>query len=239
MNTSTPSPRHDGSGAMFDAIAERYDLVNRIISLGVDQSWREKTVAALNLGEGGRALDLATGTADLALQIARDISGSHVVGLDPSPGMLAIGQRKVHEAMLTRQVELVVGDAQALPFADASFDAVSIAFGIRNVPDRARALEEMARVTKPGGRVAVLELSEPRGGGFLAPVARFHVHTLVPWLGSIISGAAEYRYLQRSIAAFPSADEFAQLMQDHGLDIVEVEALTFGVCHLYVATPAA
>jgi len=224
---------------MFDAIAERYDLVNRIISLGVDQSWREKTVAALNLGEGGRALDLATGTADLALQIARDISGSHVVGLDPSPGMLAIGQRKVHEAMLTRQVELVVGDAQALPFADASFDAVSIAFGIRNVPDRARALEEMARVTKPGGRVAVLELSEPRGGGFLAPVARFHVHTLVPWLGSIISGAAEYRYLQRSIAAFPSADEFAQLMQDHGLDIVEVEALTFGVCHLYVATPAA
>ncbi len=221
---------------MFDAIAERYDLVNRIISLGIDQSWREKTVAALNLAQGARVLDLATGTADLAIQIAKE--GSDVVGVDPSPRMLAIGRRKVHEAMLHEHVELVVGDAQALAFADSSFDGVSIAFGIRNVPDRARALREMARVTKPGGRVAVLELSEPESGGLLGPLARFHVHTLVPWVGSLISGAAEYRYLQRSIAAFPSATEFARLMQEHGLDVLRVEPLTFGVCHLYVATPA-
>lgn len=236
MTTTTTSPQRDGSGAMFDAIAERYDLVNRIISLGIDQSWREKTVAALNLEQGARVLDLATGTGDLALQIAKE--GSYVVGLDPSANMLAIGQRKVHEAMLGQQIELVVGDAQALEFADASFDGVSIAFGIRNVPDRARALKEMARVTKPGGRVAVLELSEPESGGLLGPLARFHVHTLVPWLGALISGAAEYRYLQRSIAAFPSAAEFAELMQEQGLQILRVEALTFGVCHLYVATPA-
>lgn len=236
MTTTTTSPQRDGSGAMFDAIAERYDLVNRIISLGIDQSWREKTVAALNLEQGARVLDLATGTGDLALQIAKE--GSYVVGLDPSANMLAIGQRKVHEAMLGQQIELVVGDAQALEFADASFDGVSIAFGIRNVPDRARALKEMARVTKPGGRVAVLELSEPESGGLLGPLARFHVHTLVPWLGALISGAAEYRYLQRSIAAFPSAAEFAELMQKQGLQILRVEALTFGVCHLYVATPA-
>ncbi|HEU5077139.1 MAG TPA: bifunctional demethylmenaquinone methyltransferase/2-methoxy-6-polyprenyl-1,4-benzoquinol methylase UbiE [Polyangiaceae bacterium] len=236
MTTTTTPTRSDGSGAMFDAIAGRYDLVNRIISLGIDQSWREKTVAALNLAQGARVLDVATGTADLAIQIAKE--GNHVVGLDPSERMLAIGSRKVHEAMLARQVELVVGDAQALQFADASFDGVSIAFGIRNVPDRARALREMARVTKPGGRVAVLELSEPETGGPLGRLARFHVHTLVPWLGALISGAAEYRYLQRSIAAFPSADAFAQLMQEQGLEILRVEPLTFGVCHLYVATPA-
>ena len=238
MTTTTNSTQRDGSGAMFDAIAERYDLVNRIISLGIDQSWREKTVAALNLEQGARVLDLATGTGDLAIQIAKDVPGSLVVGLDPSANMLAIGQRKIHEAMLGHQIELVVGDAQALEFADASFDGVSIAFGIRNVPDRGRALREMARVTKPGGRVAVLELSEPKGGGLLGPVARFHVHTLVPWLGALISGAAEYRYLQRSIAAFPSAAEFARLMEEQGLQVLRVEALTFGVCHLYVATPA-
>lgn len=222
---------------MFDAIAERYDLVNRVISLGIDQSWREKTVAALNLGQDARVLDLATGTADLALQIAKE--GGRVVGVDPSSRMLEIGRRKVHEAMLRDRVELLVGDAQALDFADSSFDGVSIAFGIRNVPDRGRALAEMARVTKPGGRVAILELSEPEGGGLLGPIARFHVHTLVPWLGALISGAAEYRYLQRSIAAFPSADEFARLMEARGLRVLRVEALTFGVCHLYVATPAA
>lgn len=237
MTPTSTSSRTDGSGAMFDAIAERYDLVNRVISLGIDQSWREKTVAALNLGQDARVLDLATGTADLALQIAKE--GGRVVGVDPSSRMLEIGRRKVHEAMLRDRVELLVGDAQALDFADSSFDGVSIAFGIRNVPDRGRALAEMARVTKPGGRVAILELSEPEGGGLLGPIARFHVHTLVPWLGALISGAAEYRYLQRSIAAFPSADEFARLMEARGLRVLRVEALTFGVCHLYVATPAA
>ena len=107
-----------------------------------------------------------------------------------------------------------------------------------NVPDRAKALAEMSRVTRPGGRIAVLELSEPRSGGFLTPLARFHVHTLVPWVGALISGAREYRYLQRSIAAFPSASDFATLMSNAALEVLEVRPLTFGVCHLYVATPA-
>ena len=224
---------------MFDAIAERYDLVNRIISLGVDQSWRQKTVAALELSAGARVLDLATGTADLAIQVARDAPDSHIVGLDPSSRMLEFGRRKVHEAQLGGRVELVTGDAQSLPYAAGSFDGVCIAFGIRNVPDRPRALAEMARVTRPGGRVAILELSEPSSGGWLSPLARFHVHTLVPWLGSLISGANEYRYLQRSIAAFPPAEQFARLMTEASLEVLDVHPLTFGVCHLYVATPAA
>lgn len=224
-----------GSGQMFDGIAARYDLVNRVISLGIDQSWRRRTVRALTLPTGARVLDLATGTGDLALLIARSEPTAHVVGLDPSEKMLAIARAKVDKAGLAERIELVTGDAEALPFEDATFDGVSIAFGIRNVPNRPRALAEMARVTKPGGRVAVLELSEPRGG-VLGPLARFHVHTVVPTVGALLSGAPEYRYLQRSIAAFPPADEFAALMTAAGLDVETPHPLTFGVCHLYVGT---
>jgi demethylmenaquinone methyltransferase/2-methoxy-6-polyprenyl-1,4-benzoquinol methylase len=230
------APVQNGSGAMFDAIAARYDLVNRVISLGVDQSWRKKTVRSLNLRTSARVLDLATGTADLALMIAARAEGSTVVGLDPSAAMLAVGQRKIEKKGLSKRVSLVQGDAQALPFGDRSFDGVSIAFGIRNVPDRARALREMARVTRPGGRVAVLELSEPRKGP-MAALARFHVHTLVPHVGAFLSRAPEYRYLEKSIAAFPPADEFGALMDRCGLRVLEIVPLTFGVCHLYVAEP--
>lgn len=228
----------DGSGAMFDAIAARYDLLNRILSLGIDQRWRSKTARALRLGPGARVLDLATGTADLALRVAREEGSCSVVGLDPSARMLEVGRRKVTQRQLDARIELVQGDAQTLPFPDDSFDGVCIAFGIRNVPDRPRALREMARVTRPGGRIAILELSEP-DGGFLAPFARFHVHTLVPTLGALLSGAREYRYLQRSIAAFPKAPAFSEMMSAAGIDVLELTPLTFGVCHLYVGTPRA
>lgn len=221
---------------MFDAIAHRYDLLNRVMSLGIDQRWRLRTVRALELKPGARVLDLATGTADVALAIARRHPDAHIVGVDPSERMLEVGRRKVTERGQDPRIELHVGDAQSLPFADGSFDAVCIAFGIRNVPDRGRALREMARVTRAGGRVAVLELSEP-GGGPLAALARFHIHTVVPRLGAILSGAREYRYLQQSIAAFPPAREFAALMDESGLEVLRVEPLTFGVCHLFVGTP--
>lgn len=226
----------EGSGAMFDAIAERYDFVNRVISLGVDQRWRKATARALALNENSRVLDLATGTCDLAIQVVREAKGAHVVGVDPSSRMLEIGQRKLAKLGLTDRIELSVGDAERLEFPDRSFDGVCIAFGIRNVKDRSRALREMARVTREGGKVAILELSEPRGH-LLGGLARFHVHTVVPWLGSLLSGAREYRYLQRSIAAFPPAEEFAEQMRSAGLVPVGVHALTFGVCHLYVGTP--
>lgn len=229
---------NDGSGAMFDAIAARYDWMNRLLSFGIDQRWRKRTALALSLRDGARVLDLATGTADLALQVARERSSCHVVGLDPSVKMLEIGRRKVEASGLSRRIELLQGDAQALPFPDQSFDGVCIAFGIRNVPDRAKALREMARVTRLGGRIAILELSEPNGG-ILAPFARFHVHTLVPTLGALLSGAREYRYLQRSIAAFPKASAFSELMASSGIEPLQLMPLTFGVCHLYVGTPRA
>jgi demethylmenaquinone methyltransferase/2-methoxy-6-polyprenyl-1,4-benzoquinol methylase len=226
-----------GSGAMFDAIAPRYDLLNRIISLGIDQRWRRETVRALALGASPRVLDLATGTADLAILTARTHTDATVTGLDPSRNMLAVGREKLVAKSLDGRVTLVEGDAERLPFDDASFDGITMAFGIRNVPDRPAALREMARVTRPGGRVCILELAEPRRGP-MAAMARFHIHTVVPWLGAVLSGAKEYQYLQRSIAAFPPADEFAETMRASGLTVIEARPMTFGVVTLYVATPA-
>ncbi len=226
-----------GSGQMFDGIAKRYDLLNRIISLGIDQSWRKKTVAALQLSPGGKVLDLATGTADLALLIASQHTETHIVGLDPSLRMMEVGQRKVRARGLSARVELVQGDAQSLPFDADHFDGVTMAFGIRNVPDREKALREMARVTRPGGRICILELSEPRHG-LLAALSRWHMHRVVPLVGGLLSGSKEYRYLPRSIAAFPPPTEFEALLVTSGLRVAESHALSFGVCHLYVATPA-
>lgn len=238
---SSPAESRDlavaGSGAMFDRIASRYDLLNRLISLGIDQSWRRKTVAALAPAAGftsqDEVLDLATGTADLALLIARTYPGVRVVGVDPSREMMAVGDQKIRAQGLAARIELQAGDAQALPFDNGRFAAVSMAFGIRNVPDRPRALREILRVTRSGGRIAILELSEPKGG-LLSWGARFHMHTLVPWLGALLSGAREYRYLPRSIAAFPPAEEFAELFRSCGALNVRCVELTFGVCHLYL-----
>lgn len=223
-----------GSGEMFDAIAPRYDLLNRIISLGLDQSWRRKTVAALALPAGGTALDLATGTGDLALMIARTYPDATVLATDPSRGMLDVAVEKGRP--LGSRVRFSVGDAQAIDLPDASVDGVSMAFGIRNVEDRPRALREMARVTRDGGRVSILELSEPRQG-VLAALARFHIHQVVPRLGGALSGSAEYGYLQRSIAAFPAPELFAAVMGDAGLRVLEVTPFAFGAACLFVGTP--
>ncbi len=235
LSSQSPVTR-DGSGQMFDRIADRYDLLNRLLSLGIDQAWRRKTVAAMGLPASGRALDLATGTADLAILIAETHPTVLVEGVDPSVKMLDVGRGKIARSGLAERVTLRTGLAEALPFDDRSFDATSIAFGIRNVPDRPKALREMARVTRPSGRVVILELSEPRGG-FLGPLARFHVHSVVPFLGGLVSGSREYRYLQRSIAAFPPSKDFARTMDEAGLTVLENVALTFGVANLYVAQP--
>jgi demethylmenaquinone methyltransferase/2-methoxy-6-polyprenyl-1,4-benzoquinol methylase len=233
--SQTGAPK-GGSGEMFDQIAGRYDLLNRVMSMGIDQSWRRKTVAALALPERGRVLDLATGTGDLALMIARLHPDASVVGSDPSSKMLEVGIEKVARTGLSDRVTLEEGDAQALPYETDTFDGCCIAFGIRNVPDRSKALAEMARVTKPGGRVAVLELGEP-SVGWLSPIARFHVRKVIPRIGGMLSGSREYKYLQESIAAFPPADEFAEQMEASGLRVLEVKPLTFGACSLFVAEP--
>jgi demethylmenaquinone methyltransferase/2-methoxy-6-polyprenyl-1,4-benzoquinol methylase len=160
-----------------------------------------------------------------------------VIGVDPSANMLEIAKQKVDKRGMAERISLVLGDAQNLPQANCEIDAATIAFGIRNVPDRARGLRELARVVRPGGRVAVLELGEPRRGVFGA-AARFHSHVLVPRLGAWLSSAREYRYLQTSVAAFPPPQEFGKLMKESGLDVLDIIPLTFGVCNLYIATPS-
>ncbi len=226
-----PAP---GSGRMFDPIAPGYDRLNRWMSLGLDCRWRRALVRALRPSPGFRIIDVATGTADVAIALATACPGCTVVGVDASSGMLQVGRAKLAAAGLASRVELVPGDATALPFPAAAFDGACVAFGIRNVSDRARALAELARVVRPGGRVAVLELTEPRRGP-LAPLARLHIHGIVPRLGAWLSGDPAYRYLPRSIAAFPTPEVFAGMMRAAGLTGVAVTPLTFGVCHLFTA----
>lgn len=221
----------DGSGGMFDRIAPRYDLLNRLMSFGVDRRWRRRLLDAMPTE--GPLLDVATGTADVALALARRSPAVTVIGLDPSGGMLAVGRDKIERRRLGDRVALVEGDARDMPFDADRFAGSCIAFGIRNVPDRLAGLREMARVTRPGGPVVVLELSEPRGGP-MAALARLHVHHVVPRLGALLSGDREYRYLQASIADFPPADVFCDLMREAGLCDVVAHRLTFGTAHLYI-----
>ncbi len=230
------SPRQ-GSGAMFDRIAGRYDLLNRIISMGLDRGWRRRA-AGIVANRDARVLDLATGTGDVALEIARRSPTARVVGLDPSPRMLEQAGVKVQTAGFGDRIELAPGRAEDLPFDDDSFDGAIIAWGIRNVADRPRALQEMARVVRPDGRVVILEGTEPQAH-LLAPLARFYIHHVVPRLGAWLSQERAYRYLQTSIEAFPPPGEFADLMRSCGLEVLEVRPLTLGVCCLFVARPAA
>jgi demethylmenaquinone methyltransferase/2-methoxy-6-polyprenyl-1,4-benzoquinol methylase len=229
----------DGSGAMFDTIARRYDLLNRIMSFGMDGRWRQQLIAALQLGAmpaGSQVLDVATGTGDVALAILARRPDLRLTGLDPSASMLSrAAVKRGAQGHPHHALTLCEGDAQAMPFADATFAAACISFGIRNVPDRARAMREMARVVQPGGTVAVLELGEPTQG-VLAPLARFHVHRIVPLLGTMLVGGAAYAYLQRSITAFGAPEAFAQLMRESGLSNVSFRPLSFGALHLYVGT---
>ena len=230
--TSTPNLAN-GSGLMFDQIAKRYDLLNRLISLGLDQSWRKALVASLPTD--GEILDVATGTADVALAIAKKYHQVSVVGLDPSVNMLDIGKQKVIRKQWNDRISLMVGDAMDMSFDNNRFAGSCVAFGVRNFPNRLKGMQEMNRVTQAGGKVSVLELSEPRDG-LLAPFVRFHVHHIVPWMGAILSGNAQYRYLQKSVEAFPPASEFKELMQEAGIEDVQIHRMPFGVAHLYVGT---
>ena len=225
-----------GSGEMFDNIAQRYDFLNRVLSLGRDRAWRKKAVAALALRSGSRVLDVASGTGDMLLQAMRDEPAASGLGIDPSIHMLQIARHKAIQAGVSQRVEFYQGDAMNLPFPDHSFDASVISFGIRNVPNRGRALSEMARVTRPGGRVVILELSEPTKGA-LRRVARFYIRQLVPRIGAWLASDDAYRYLKSSIVDFPKPDRFADLMERSGLNTLDIQHLTFGVCVLFVGNP--
>jgi demethylmenaquinone methyltransferase / 2-methoxy-6-polyprenyl-1,4-benzoquinol methylase len=218
---------------MFDRISGRYDLLNRVLSLGLDRGWRRRLVDSLELRPGARVLDLATGTGDVALTLLRRHPGIEVVGLDPSRRMLELARTKLTRGE-ARRCRLSEGVAEALPFPDRAFDAVTLAFGIRNVPERERALRDIARVLRPGGRLGILELAEPRGG-WSAPLSRFWVRSVVPRVGAMLASAEEYRYLERSMTAFPAPAQFARMLEEAGLEVLGVESLGLGACTLFVA----
>jgi demethylmenaquinone methyltransferase/2-methoxy-6-polyprenyl-1,4-benzoquinol methylase len=221
---------------MFDAIAGRYDLLNMVLSLGLDRQWRRRAIASLQLTGTERVLDVCAGTADVAIGTALAQPGSHrVVGVDFAGAMLAKGREKIQAAGLSSRVQLVRGDAMCLPVADASVDALTIAFGIRNVQVTEAACREMLRVLKPGGRLAILEFGLPQAPGLRQLYAWYFLRVL-PRIGSLVSrhGGA-YSYLPASVGAFPWGQEFADLLTRAGFSAAASRPLTLGVVYLYTA----
>ena len=220
---------------MFDRIAPRYDLLNRLLSLGADLSWRRRALRLARLGEQGRALDVGTGTGDFALALlARSPRSATVTGVDISLGMLAIAERRAARAGLTRRYARMIASVEELPFPDASFDVAVAGFVIRNVGDIPRGLREMRRVLRPMGRAVILDLHTPRN-----PVVRrlYRSHSLIsPRLAAAVgSDENAYRYLPRSIEAFYDPEMLAKLLGDAGFERVRFERLTFGVAAIHVA----
>jgi demethylmenaquinone methyltransferase / 2-methoxy-6-polyprenyl-1,4-benzoquinol methylase len=226
----------DRIAGMFDAIAGRYDLLNHLLSAGIDRRWRTRAVAALGLTGREIVLDLCTGTADLAIAAVRARPGARrVLGLDFAGEMLRVGAAKLDANRLADRVALARGDAARIPCADASVHAATIAFGIRNVQDPRRACAEMRRVLKPGGRLAVLEFAMPRAPG-LRQIYLAYFRWILPLVGRLVSRHdAAYDYLPASVAAFASPDEFLTILRQAGFVDAAAVPLTFGIVFLYTA----
>ena len=218
---------------MFDRIAGRYDLLNHLLSAGLDRRWRKRVANLLPPGDNLHVLDLACGTGDQLIALTASGRVVHGVGLDLAEEMLTIGREKISQRGLEQVLSLQTGDAENLPFDQNSFDAVTIAFGIRNMIDVKRTLREMLRVLKPKGRALILEFSIPRHRLVRGPYL-FYLRHVLPRLGAIISGdSAAYRYLNETIETFPHGEVFCQIMRDTGFANVTATPLTAGIVSLY------
>jgi len=218
---------------IFSTVTKRYDFLNHFLSLRRDIAWRRFTVKKMSFSATCRFLDVATGTADLALGTALTHPGIFVVGLDFMEEMLRAGQAKISRKGLSERIQLLRGDALALPFPDGSFDVAAMAFGIRNIPDKAGALAEMARVVAPGGQVMVLEMTFTPNW-FSRLLYHSYLNRVLPLLARKLSvNPKAYYYLADSIMNFPSPAEFSRLMEDAGMIDVETHRLTFGATYLY------
>ncbi|MBC2839021.1 bifunctional demethylmenaquinone methyltransferase/2-methoxy-6-polyprenyl-1,4-benzoquinol methylase UbiE [Robiginitalea sp. SC105] len=220
---------------MFNAISEKYDGLNRVISLGIDRRWRKRLVGLVADTRPQSVLDIATGTGDLALALAQTGAG-RIVGLDLAPGMLDVGRSKIRESGLEGRIEMVLGDSEALEFPDASFDAVTVAFGVRNFENLEKGLAEIYRVLRPGGILAILETSVPEKQPFrwgYNLYCRFFLPIVGKWLSR---DAAAYSYLSRSAAVFPYGERFNNILGKIGFIAMEHRPQTFGAAAIYTAT---
>jgi demethylmenaquinone methyltransferase/2-methoxy-6-polyprenyl-1,4-benzoquinol methylase len=218
---------------MFDAIAPRYDLLNRILSLGIDRYWRTRAVRLLADEQLTRVLDVATGTADLAIKAERTLHPREVVGIDLSAEMLAHGREKLDRLGLSSRISLVQGDAADLPFPDDHFDAALVAFGVRNFEDLEAGLRGIGRVLRPGGALVVLEFSRPRTFPIKQLYAWYNDNVLPRIGGALSPDQSAYEYLPSSVAAFPDGPDFLRRMGASGFEDLLWEPLTFGIASLY------
>ena len=219
---------------MFGAIAPRYDFLNRLLSFGIDRRWRTKAVSLLKYREGSRILDVATGTGDVALEIAlRTPDSVKITGADFCKEMIDLGVVKVAASPYASRIELKVAPCEDLPFADDTFDSITIAFGIRNVVDRKLGLAEMWRVLRPGGRMVILEFSTPSSLLF-RQLYYFYFRRLLPVVGGLFSRYNAYKYLPDSVLEFPSQEEFSRMIAETGFRNVKLHELTFGIATIYV-----
>ncbi len=224
---------------MFDAIAERYDFLNHLLSAGLDKRWRRQAIDVLHLTGRETVLDLCTGTADLALAaMSAQPHARRVVGVDFSAAMLRIGNKKIRAVSPSGRppaIELIRGDAMRIPLGDGTTDAATIGFGIRNVEQPASACREIARVLRPGGTLVILEFSLPRSSA-LRNFYLWYFRKILPLIGRVVSKhPSAYTYLPASVEAFPSPEEFAQQLRDAGFGTVRAMPLTFGIVYMFVA----
>ncbi len=221
-------------GRMFDGIAPYYDFLNQLLSLGIDRIWRKRAIAQLHPERHQRILDVATGTADVAIQTVRQHPAvQHVRGMDLSERMLEIGRQKIARQQLTDTITLEQGDSENLSYPDNSYDAVTVAFGVRNFEHLERGLQEMHRVLKPGGKLVVLEFSRPTAFPF-KQLFNFYFANVLPQIGRLQSkDPRAYKYLYESVQAFPDGEDFANILTRTGFNATEWIPLTLGVCTIY------
>ncbi|HZI69059.1 MAG TPA: bifunctional demethylmenaquinone methyltransferase/2-methoxy-6-polyprenyl-1,4-benzoquinol methylase UbiE [Hanamia sp.] len=220
---------------MFDKIAFRYDFLNRFLSAGIDVGWRKKAIKLLLPSKPKNILDVATGTGDFALTCYKILKPEKITGIDISEGMLKLGRKKIEEAALSQKIQLLKGDSEAILFDDNTFDAVTVAFGVRNFENLEKGLAEIRRVLKPGGKLIVLECTKPS-----TPVIRqlynFYMKTVTPKIGEIIAKNNEaYQYLNDSVLQFPEKESFIHILNQSSYRNAFYKTLTLGICSIYCA----
>lgn len=226
-------PKKQQVAEMFNKIAFRYDFLNRFLSGGIDRKWRRKAIRELRILKPKTILDVATGTADMPIMMMKLLFPERIEGIDISEAMLELGKQKIYKIQLQNQIRLQSGDAEAIHFPEASFDAVTVSFGVRNFQNLELGLSEMLRVLRPGGKLVILEFSKPASGIFLL-FYKIYLRFIAPRIGKMVSGSPDaYQYLNKSVNAFPEGASFLEILEKTGYRDSYYRKLSLGICSIY------